>query len=240
MRVVISQSMLFPWVGLLEQIRLADVFVHYDDVQFSKGSFVNRVQIKTVQGIRWLTVPVKGLSLGQAIKDVEIQPAEHWAPKHIAFLEQSFDGAPYAKDAIALVRGVYSEPHFTIGSLARASMVALSRYFGLSERTRFADIAELGTAGRGSERVLNTVQRLGGDEYVTGHGARNYLRHEDFEAAGIRVAYMNYECAPYPQLHGAFTPYVSSLDLISNCGREGLAFIRSSATPWRSFLNFDK
>ena len=54
-RVVISQSMLFPWVGLLEQMRLADVFVHYDDVQFSKGSFVNRVQVKTPDGVRWMT-----------------------------------------------------------------------------------------------------------------------------------------------------------------------------------------
>ena len=45
--VVISQPMLFPWVGMFEQIRLADVYVHYTDVQFSKGSFVNRVQIKT-------------------------------------------------------------------------------------------------------------------------------------------------------------------------------------------------
>ena len=56
-RVVISQPMLFPWVGLFEQIRAADVYVHYDDVQFSKGSFTNRVQIKTARGPRWLTVP---------------------------------------------------------------------------------------------------------------------------------------------------------------------------------------
>ena len=38
MNVVISQSMYFPWVGMLEQIRLADVFVFYDDVQFSKAA----------------------------------------------------------------------------------------------------------------------------------------------------------------------------------------------------------
>ena len=43
MKVVITQPMLFPWVGLLEQIMLADVLVNYADVQFSKGSFTNRV-----------------------------------------------------------------------------------------------------------------------------------------------------------------------------------------------------
>ena len=50
--VVISQPMLFPWVGMFEQVALADVFVHYDDVQFSKGSFTNRVQLKTARRVR--------------------------------------------------------------------------------------------------------------------------------------------------------------------------------------------
>ena len=79
MRVVISQSMLFPWVGLLEQVRLCDVFVHYDDVQFSKGSFVNRVQIKPPSGVCWLSVPLSGMRLGQSIEDVEIQEISRWS-----------------------------------------------------------------------------------------------------------------------------------------------------------------
>ncbi len=59
--VVISQPMLFPWAGMFEQIRLADVYVHYPDVQFSKGSFTNRVQVKTAGGSRWLTLPLRDL-----------------------------------------------------------------------------------------------------------------------------------------------------------------------------------
>ena len=45
-RVVITQPMLFPWPGFFEQLCLADVYIYLDDVQFSKGSFTNRVQIE--------------------------------------------------------------------------------------------------------------------------------------------------------------------------------------------------
>ena len=38
MKILITQSMLFPWIGLLTQIKLADIIVHYDDVAFSKGA----------------------------------------------------------------------------------------------------------------------------------------------------------------------------------------------------------
>ena len=71
MNVVISQSMYFPWIGLFEQVRLSDLFIHYDDVQFTRG-FYNRVQIKTRNGIRWLTIPLLDRKTGQNIDEVKI------------------------------------------------------------------------------------------------------------------------------------------------------------------------
>lgn len=236
MRVAASQSMFFPWVGLLEQVQLADVFAHADNLQFSKRSFTNRVQIKTPHGVRWMTVPLKGLTVGQSIEEVQIHPANQWEPQHIALLELSFRGAPYARDVLALVREVYAESHQNIGSLARASLLSVCDYFGLSAGTRFVDLKDLMVEGRASDRALAIVKKLGGDEYITGHGGLNYLHHEAFEDAGVRVSYMNYECAPYPQMHGAFTPYVSSLDLIANCGKDGRAYIKSGTLPWRELL----
>lgn len=236
-RIVISQSMLFPWVGLLEQVRLADVFVHYDDVQFSKGGFVNRVQIKTTEGVRWLTVPLASLHLGQRIDEVRIASPTHWRDAHMKLLQRSFAGAPFATDALELAEGVYFNDYAHVGALARASLLALVRYFGLDADTRFVDAAELGIPGCSSERVLAVVRTLGGKTYITGHGASHYLDHLGFECQGVSVEYVNYRCLPYPQAHGAFTPYVSGLDLVANCGREGMRYIASDTLTWRDFLN---
>ena len=56
--VVISQPMYFPWVGMLEQMRLADVFIYLDDAQFSKHTWQQRNRIKINDSLAWLTVPV--------------------------------------------------------------------------------------------------------------------------------------------------------------------------------------
>lgn len=236
MKVVISQSMLFPWVGLLEQVRLADVFVHYDDVQFSKGSFTNRVQVKTAAGTRWMTVPTRGLHLGQAIEDVQLADAADWVPRHLQLLRQSFDGAPHAADALALAEGVYRAGDRTLGALARRSLLALVDYFGLREGRRFVDVRELGIVGASTQRVLDVVRKLGGDTYVTGHGAAAYLDHEAFARAGVGVEYMDYRRLPYPQAHGCFTPFVTGLDLAAHCGPGGADRICSPALPWQQFL----
>lgn len=237
MNVVISQSMLFPWVGMLEQIRLADYFVHYDDVQFSKGSFVNRVQIKTVQGLRWLTVPLKNRHFGQSIDEVEIAPVSKWQDSHLKLLEASFEGAKYANDALEIVRHVYSMECPNLGMLSRASLMSLVEYFGLDTSTYFIDVRALKVKGSSSMRVLDVVKKLGGENYITGLGALKYLDHSLFERNGIRVSYMQYRGCKYPQLYGEFTPYVSGLDLIANCGKEGVQYICSHTIDWRSLVN---
>lgn len=236
-RVVISQSMYFPWVGMLEQIRLADMLIHYDDVQFSKGSFSNRVQLKGPTGTSWMTVPLQDHHLGQTIDEVQIKPIGTWRDRHLAMLEQGFEGAPYAADALELAAGVIDGNHDTLAGLARDSMLALCSYFDLDRTTRFVDAGDFGIGGSGSVRVLELVKAVGCNDYITGHGAKNYLDHGMFEAEGISVSYMDYQCTPYPQSHGAFTPYVSGLDLVAHCGRGGLTKIASQTRDWKEFVN---
>lgn len=236
MNVVISQPMLFPWVGMFEQIRLADVYVHYGDVQFSKGSFTNRVQIKTAQGSKWLTVPLQGVSLGQSIDQTRINGSLHWRRQHMDILRQAYSSAPYFKEMMALVESVYRQGVDSIGSLSRSSIEACCHYFGLEAGRRFIDVAQLGIEGVSSQRVADIVSTLGGKRYITGLGARNYLDHQLFEDAGIHVEYMDYQKSPYPQLHGEFTPYVSILDLIANTGKEGINLIQSGTIYWKDYL----
>lgn len=238
MNIVISQSMYFPWVGMLEQVRLADIFVHYDDVQFSKGSLTNRVQVKAASGTTaWMTVPLLGLRLGQRIDEVRPQAPARWTRAHLAQLEASFTSAPYAADALALARDVLTVEHRTLAGLARASLLALAAYFGLDRHCRFIDSVDLGIGGSGSQRVLDIVAALGGTRYITGHGAWRYLDHAGFDAAGIRVAYMDYRRVPYPQSHGAFTPFVTGLDLVAHQGPAGIDRIVSQAIDWKDLPN---
>ncbi len=234
-RVVLSQPFFFPWVGLFEQIRLADHFLHYDDVQFSKGSFTNRVQIKTADGWKWLTVPLADLHLGQLIKDVTVDERQPWRRDHLGMLQQAYRGAPHCREMLEIVEAVYARRDLALGELVIDGVQRCCEYFDLSPATPFRRSSELGIAGKSWQRVLAIVKHLDGDVYVTGHGARIYLDHEAFEAAGVQVEYMDYRKQPYPQLHGAFNPYVSILDLIANAGRDGREVICSGTVSWRAF-----
>jgi hypothetical protein len=235
-RVVISQPMFFPWVGMFEQIRLADVYVHYADVQFSKGSFVNRVQIKTIGGIKWLTVPLKRKSLRQRIDEVEIDDSTDWRRDHFRLLSQAYAKSPYCNEMLKVVRRVYDGKFKTIDELAINSMEVVVKYFNLAENTRFLNSRTMNIGGSNSQRVLDIVRAVDGNIYITGHGGKNYLDHESFETNGVRVEYMDYQKTFYPQLHGEFTPYVSILDLIANVAIAGKKHIHSGSNYWKNSI----
>lgn len=235
-RVAISQPYFFPWVGLFELIRLADVYVHYDDVQFSKGHFANRVQFKTAAGSAWLTIPLKDLHLGQLIQDVQFDDKKDWRGRHVSQLKQAYDRAPFRDDMLTVVKEVYDKPARGVCDVSVESIHAACRYFGFAAPETFLFSSKMNVPGSNNARVLDVVKAVGGDGYVTAHGAKNYLDHELFEASGVRVEYIDYQKAAYPQQHGDFTPYVSILDLIANCGRDGEKYVRSPAVHWREFL----
>lgn len=231
--VVVSQPMYFPWVGLLEQIRLADRFVYYDDVLFSRGSFFNRVQIKTAQGPKWLTAPVCRDAGIAAINATRLDETKPWRVEHRAMLARAYAQAPYVQEMLALVDSVLAIPTENLAELACASIAALCSYFEIAEPERFLYSSRLDVAGQKNDRLLALLHRMETDRYLTGHGGLEYLDHERFEREGVRVEYMNYEKRAYPQLHGPFTPYVSALDLAANCGRAGRDCIASGTVDWR-------
>lgn len=240
MNIVISQPMLFPWVGLFEQLRLSDVFVHYDDVQMpGKGNFVNRVQIKTPNGIKWLTVPVRHVSgVSLKIQDVRIREDLSWRKEHQAQLHNCYRTAPCYSELVSLLDDLYGYETDLMCEFCIHGIETIAEYFGLSRQAskQVFRSSNLGIPLQSTERVVAIVKHFSGDNYISGLGAMNYIDYEQFESEQIQLRYMDYKKVPYPQLHGEFTPYVSILDLIANCGRDGVRYICSDAVYWKDFI----
>lgn len=229
--VVILQPQFFPWRGVFEQIRLADEFVHLDDVQFQKGGFVNRVQIKTAAGPAWLTVPVLRHGSLPLIRDVEIDYRTTWREKHVKTLQHNYARAPFLADAVQILNDSYAERPVTIAQLCITGLRRCIAYLGLTPLETVSSATPV--AGKQTERLVELLVPRGATRYVTGLGALDYLDEPRLAAHGIEVLVMAYRRTPYAQLHGAFDPHVSILDALANLGPAARDTLDSPAVPWR-------
>lgn len=233
--VVISQPLLFPWVGMYEQLELADVWVHYDDVQFSSGSFVNRVQCKTPSGPRWLTIPLKDRALGDRIDQLRPADDRPWRQSHRQLLRDAYSEAPWYDTMIDVVDGTYARVGAPLAEIVIDGFDRLATRLGVTPPATVARSSTLGVQGRGSQRVLDVVLHLGGTRYVTAQGALDYLDFAAFDEAGVEVRIMDYARAEYPQLHGDFTPFVSALDLLAMTGPDARDYLQPRTVYWNDF-----
>ena len=227
MRVGIIQSSYVPWRGYFDFIASVDLFVIYDDAQYSSGTWRNRNHLKTANGPKWLTVPVKK-KLGLAIDETEIEYGHPWIEQNRGLLKASLGKCPFYREAAAIWEEGVRHRDKTISELNVRLIRLICSHLAISTPLGFS--RQYGIIGAKTDRLIQLLRAIGATTYVSGPTARGYLEEQQFRDNGIRLEYKSYDYAPYPQHFGEFTGAVSILDLIANTGSEAAGLLRSG-TP---------
>lgn len=209
MIVGIHQPNYLPWQGYFAKIAASDVFVFLDDAQFTKNSYINRVQVMNNGKKHWLTIPVS-VHLGDKIMDV--YPAGEWRDRHCATLENFYRTAPCFKSGWEGVRKIYDTA--PDGGLAEINIHFIKHLsLGMGLKTRFVRASSLGITGSSDYRLADITSALGGTVYLSGAGGAKYQTDEPFTDRGITLKYLDFKPKPYRQRHN-FSAGASILDAI--------------------------
>jgi len=227
MTVVILQPSYIPWRGYFDQIRRADLFIFYDNVQYDKHGWRNRNQIKTSQGKQWLTIPVhsKGVTEGIPIKDVRIDWNKSWPKKHLNALTYAYTKTPFFASYQPWLASVYERKDEFLADFTIDTTVELAGMLGITG-TKFMRSSEIpGINGQKTDRLVQILQHVGARHYISGPSARNYIEGEKFDKAEITLEFMEYDYPEYPQLHPPYDSFVTVLDLLFMVGKDARVYL---------------
>ena len=226
-RAVITQSNYIPWKGYFDSIRNVDVFVVYDDMQYTKRDWRNRNLIKTEQGLKWLTIPVevKGKYF-QKINDTKIAEKD-WNINHWNSIKQNYKTAKYFKETTEWLEPLYKK--CTQEYLTDVNMHfinGINDFLNIKTEIRYSSDFEL--AEEKTQRLVNICKDLNITEYYSGPAAKAYMEVDRFSTENISVNYWDYSNYPkYSQIHGEFEHGVSIIDLIMNEGPNSKLFLKN-------------
>lgn len=225
-RIAIVQSNYIPWKGYFDLIAAVDEFILFDDMQYTRRDWRNRNQIKTSQGLQWLTVPVqtKG-KYSQTIRDTEIDGCD-WALAHWKSLMQNYRMASHFAEIAALLEPLFlREPYTHISQLNRRFIEVICAYLGITTKIRHSWDYEL-IDGK-TERLASLCIQAGGTKYISGPSAKDYMDESVFSSQGVQLRWFDYSGYPtYPQLWGEFCHGVTILDLLFNCGPDAPRYMK--------------
>lgn len=230
-KVAILQSNYIPWKGYFDLIASVDEFVLYDDMQYTRRDWRNRNQIKTPQGVQWLTVPVqvKG-RYDQKIRDTEIEGTSGWASAHWKTLEQNYKRAACFEEIAVWLRPIYLDmDHRHLSGLNRTLLEAVCSYIGI--HTKITNSWDYELVDGKTDRLASICSQAGATTYVSGPSAKDYMDESIFTARSISVSWFDYSGYPeYPQLWGEFIHGVTILDLLFNCGQTAQQYMKHVRT----------
>jgi WbqC-like protein family len=220
---VIEQPNYLPWLGYFDLMRQSDVWVWYDDVQYTKRDWRNRNRVAAGETLEWLTVPVKSKGrFEQRICDVEIDDSRPWRRRHLETLRRCYARAPFFAPMFAMVEEALAAGDVRLADLTIRLGESVSARLGL-QPAFFRSSRLPQTRGGRQERLLKICRAVGADVYLSGPAARAYIEPRGFAAAGIELRYVVYDDAPYARGPKPFVPNLSIVDALAWLGPEGTA-----------------
>lgn len=221
MKIAIHQPNFLPYIGFFQKINLADVTVLLDHVQFSKQSYTQRVKIYSpIKDYDWITLPIKKEYHFLPINQVKIDTSEHNKIKN-------------------KIKNAYSNKEFFDKNILDSIFIDERNLARFNEHgiKFFCDIYNINTTFIRSSNLdidfsqnknsllIDIIKNLGGKEYISGSGGKNYMEEDLFIQNDIKIQYHDY--IPNQYVKDCFIPYLSILDLYFNCGLDGEKYIKT-------------
>lgn len=223
---VIHQAEFMPWLGFISKAAMGDLYFVFDTAQFSKEYFENRNKIRIANGIgwQWLIIPAKGnKSHILNLQDVVIADSK-WKMKHLKSIQYSYQRAPFFSDYFPELESIVL--NYAGTSLADYNFELIKfafRKFKINIPVyRTSELIRNGyeITGKATELVISMCKVAGADVCVAGAQGKDYLIRERFEQEKITLVFQKFIHPVYPQIHGAFIPNMSFIDLLFNCGEQ--------------------
>lgn len=200
------QNAYWPWMGWMNKVGRADVFIVLDNVGYEKNSYINRNKIKGPEGEIWLTVPLKTKgNFNKPIWRVE-ESAGKWRTKHPKTIRQYYGKAVFFTNYFWAIEKVYS-------------YLEWHRFFPIEMmNTRWYYQSILQIEGHKQELIINLCKHFKADRFIFGAKGRDYCDMGLFKKHGIEPLFQDFMAIEYPQLWGPFIPNLSVIDALFNVG----------------------
>jgi hypothetical protein len=215
MKVAIMQPYFLPYIGYFQLINAVDIFVIYDNIQYSKKGWINRNRILVNGKAEYLSLPLKKDSDYLQIKDRYL--ADSWyneRSKMLNKVQEAYRKAPFFEPTFTVLQQILSCESINLFEFLFYSIHCINNYLAINTHLVISSTLPIDHSLRSQYKVMALCKELGATKYINPIGGKALYDANEFSDNKIELAFLKSKDIVYQQEKEHFIPDLTILDVM--------------------------
>lgn len=218
-RVAIMQPYFLPYIGYWQLMHHVDIFVVYDDIEYTKKGWINRNRFLLNGQPEIFSLPLKKDSVFLDVR--ERQLSEVFSVEKVKLmrrLEAAYRNAANFQEGKSLLDDIFASVETNLFRFIYQSIEHVRARLGMTNQLIVSSTLGIPRQLKGQDRVIATCKALGATDYINPIGGFDLYNEQDFRHEGISLHFQRVRPLKYQQFHYEFVPNLTILDGIMFLG----------------------
>jgi hypothetical protein len=212
MKIAIMQPYFLPYVGYFQLIDAVDVFVVYDNIKYTKGSWFNRNRFLLNGRDAYFSVPLQKDSDYLDVVERKVA-AEFEVGKLLNQLKGAYSKAPYFAQGFALLSEAVPHDELNLFWFIKHSIDKVVEWLDIPTKIVISSSIDIDHTLKAQDKVLAICKALRATSYINAAGGVDLYSKDVFRQHGIELGFIKSRPIEYPQFANDFVPWLTIIDV---------------------------
>ena len=213
MKLAIMQPYFFPYIGYFQLIDSVDLFIIYDNIQYTKKGWVNRNRILQNNKDVVISLPLKKDSDFKCICDRMVS-GDYNPRKLLNKIHGAYSRAPYFSQTFLLLEKILLYKEDNLFRFLRNSIVGVCEHLRLPTKIMTSSDTGIDHKFKGQEKVIAICEAVNANVYINAIGGKELYSKDEFQKRGIQLNFNHSQSFEYTQFGNEFIPQLSIIDVM--------------------------
>jgi len=212
-RVGIMQPYFFPYIGYFQLINAVDLFVVYDNIQYTKKGWINRNRMLQNGKDVMFSLPLKKGSDYLDVRERELA-ADFNRGKLLGQIKGAYQRAPYFTQVFPLVEHIVKYEDTNLFRFLLHSIIKLCEHLGIQTEIKTSSDIEIDHHLKNQDKVIALCEAVGATTYVNAIGGVELYSTDVFNEKEMDLKIIQSKPFEYEQFGKDFVPWLSIIDVL--------------------------
>ena len=218
MKIAIMQPYFFPYLGYFQLINAVDIFIVYDNIQFTKKGWGRRNRMLLNGKAKMFSLPLKNASGFLDIKERCL--ADDYLltnKKTLRQLENAYSKAPHFHKVFPLLQRCFLfKKHDNLFDFLLFSINEICSFLEIESTIKISSVLDdEGECLRNKKRIIRLCEKLNATMYINPIGGQQLYDKSEFDEQGLILKFLKMHKIQYQQLDSMnFIPNLSIIDVM--------------------------